>query len=215
LLPQPKAARRILRRQSSALVPARSRSRREFCVVEVTALDIPDVKLLTPKKHGDARGFFSEVYNRRDLAAAGIEYDFVQDNHSLSSAPGVLRGLHFQSPPMEIAKLVRVLKGAIFDVAVDLRHGSPTYGQHVSVTLDDWTQILIPPGFAHGFCTLEPDTEVFYKVSNYYSPEHDLGLRWNDPALGIDWPIGEAEAVLSEKDTRQPLLADLPKYFTI
>lgn len=183
----------------------------------IVPLSIPDVKLITPVKHGDHRGFFSEVYNRGALAEAGIELDFVQDNHSLSAERGTVRGLHFQSPPMDIAKLIRVLRGSIFDVAVDIRVGSPTYGQHVTATLDadGWSQLLIPAGFAHGFCTLEPNTEVFYKVTNIYSPEHDLGMRWNDPALGIDWPVTEAEAVLSEKDTRQPLLAELPPYFSI
>ncbi len=150
-------------------------------------LKIPDVKVLTPKKNGDHRGFFSEVYNRKTLAEAGIDITFVQDNHAFSAEKGVVRGLHFQIPPFAQDKLVRVVRGSVFDVAVDLRRGSPTYGQHVSVVLsaEAWNQILVPIGFAHGLMTLEPDTEVLYKVSNYYSAEHDKGLLWNDPALGI------------------------------
>ncbi len=184
--------------------------------MQVVDLEIPEVKLITPKKFGDHRGFFSEVYNRRALAEAGVELDFVQDNHLLSTERGTIRGLHFQSPPHEGAKLVRVLKGEIVDVALDLRHGSPTFGKHVKVTLraEDWTQLLIPAGFAHGLCTTVPDTEVFYKTTSYYAPDHDFGVRWNDPALGIEWPVSDSEAVLSEKDTRQPLLADLPHYFS-
>ena len=178
-------------------------------------LEIPDVKVLTPKKNGDHRGFFSEVYNRKTLAEAGIDITFVQDNHALSAEKGTVRGLHFQIPPFAQDKLVRVVRGSVFDVAVDLRRGSPTYGKHVSVVLsaEAWNQILVPIGFAHGLMTLEPDTEVLYKVSNYYSAEHDKGLLWNDPALGIEWPVAEDEAILSAKDKVQPRLADLPPYF--
>ena len=167
--------------------------------------------MLKPKKHGDHRGFFSEVYNKRALAEAGIDIEFVQDNHSLSAEKGTVRGLHFQTPPFAQDKLVRVVRGAVFDVAVDLRRESPTYGRHVSVVLsaETWNQILVPIGFAHGFMTLEPDTEVIYKVSGYYAPDHDKGLLWNDPALGIAWPIPETEAILSDKDRRQPRLAEL------
>ena len=179
--------------------------------MQVEQLRIPDVKVLTPKKHGDHRGFFSEAYSRRALAEAGIEIEFVQDNHSRSAAKGTVRGLHFQIPPFAQDKLVRVVRGAVFDVAVDLRRSSPTYGRHASVTLsaEAWNQVLVPAGFAHGFQTLAPDTEVIYKVSGYYAPDHDKGLLWNDPALGIEWPIPEREAVLSDKDRRQPRLADL------
>ena len=179
--------------------------------MQVEQLRIPDVKVLTPKKHGDHRGFFSEAYSRRALAEAGIEIEFVQDNHSRSAAKGTVRGLHFQIPPFAQDKLVRVVRGAVFDVAVDLRRGSPTYGRHASVTLsaESWNQVLVPAGFAHGFQTLAPDTEVIYKVSGYYAPDHDKGLLWNDPALGIEWPIPEREAGLSDKDRRQPRLADL------
>ncbi len=176
---------------------------------------LPAVRIFRPKKHGDHRGFFSEVYSKKTLVAAGISIDFVQDNHSLSVERGTLRGLHFQVPPFAQDKLVRVVRGSVFDVAVDLRRGSPTYGKHVSMILsaEEWNQILVPIGFAHGLVTLEPDTEVIYKVSNYYSAEHDKGLLWNDPALGIEWPVAEDEAILSAKDKVQPRLADLPPYF--
>lgn len=184
--------------------------------MHVEALRIPDVKIVKPKKHGDHRGFFSETYNKEALAEAGIDLDFVQDNHSLSGEKGVVRGLHFQSPPFAQDKLVRVVRGSVFDVAVDLRRGSPTYGQHVSAVLsvDDWNQILVPIGFAHGFMTLEPNTEVIYKVTNYYAPEHDHGLLWNDPALGIEWPLADDRAVLSDKDRKQPRLEALESPFT-
>ncbi len=179
--------------------------------MQIDELGISAVKMLIPRKHGDRRGFFSEVYNQRALAQAGIDVEFVQDNHSLSAEKGTVRGLHFQAPPFAQDKLVRVVRGAVFDVAVDLRRGSPTYGQHVSAVLsaEAWNQLLVPVGFAHGFMTLEPDTEVIYKVSNYYAPEHDKGLLWNDPALGIAWPIPEADAILSDKDRGQPRLAEL------
>jgi dTDP-4-dehydrorhamnose 3,5-epimerase len=181
----------------------------------VDELNIPAVRILTPKKHGDHRGFFSEIYNKKTLAAAGIDTDFVQDNHSLSVEKGIVRGLHFQAPPFAQDKLVRVVRGSVFDVAIDLRRGSPTYGQHACAVISAkaWNQILVPVGFAHGFMTLEPYTEVLYKVSNYYSAEHDMGLLWNDPALGIEWPIAEAEAILSAKDKIHPRLAELPPHF--
>ena len=183
--------------------------------MNIDNLDIPAVRVFMPKKHGDHRGFFSEVYNKKALAESGIDIDFVQDNHSLSAEKGVVRGLHFQVPPFAQDKLVRVVRGSVFDVAVDLRRGSPTYGQHVSVVLsaEAWNQILVPIGFAHGFMTLEPDTEVIYKVSNYYAPDHDKGLLWNDPALGIEWPVTYEDAILSDKDKARPRLAELPPYF--
>lgn len=179
-------------------------------------LAIPEVKIIRPKKHGDERGFFSETYTQRAFAEVGIDIAFVQDNHAFSATRGTLRGLHFQSPPFAQDKLVRVVRGAIFDVAVDLRKGSPTYGQHVSAVISakEWNQILVPVGFAHGLLTLEPDTEVIYKVSNFYSPQHDLGLLWNDPGLGIAWPLEGLEPVLSAKDKIQPRLAELPAHFT-
>lgn len=177
--------------------------------------DLPEVKLIETPRFGDSRGVFSETYNQRAFSDAGIDSVFVQDNYSLSVAPGTLRGLHFQTHPFAQEKLVRVVRGRILDVAVDIRHGSPTFGKHVSVILsaDEGHQILVPIGFAHGLATLEADTEVIYKVSNFYSAEHDKGVLWNDPALGIDWQLGDAEAVLSDKDRRHPLLADLPRYF--
>lgn len=179
--------------------------------VRVVRAAIPDILLLEPVKHGDARGFFSETYRRSALAEHGVDVDFVQDNHSRSAARGTVRGLHFQKPPRAQGKLVRATRGAVLDVSVDIRRGSPTFGQHVAVRIgeEEWNQVYIPPGFAHGFCTLEPDTEVLYKVTDYYSPEHDAGLRWDDPALGIEWPVGADVATLSDKDTKHPLLADL------
>ena len=177
---------------------------------------ISAVKILIPEKHGDHRGFFSEVYNQQALAEAGIDVDFVQDNHSLSAGKGTVRGLHFQTPPFAQDKLVRVVRGAAFDVAVDLRRESPTYGQHVSVVLsaEAWNQILVPIGFAHGFMTLEPDTEVVYKVSNFYAPDHDKGLLWNDPDLAIPWPLDAGAAVLSPKDGNLPKLAEIDSPFS-
>lgn len=183
--------------------------------MKVVETRIPDVKIVTPIKHGDHRGFFSETHKKRALAKAGINLDFVQDNHTLSVRKGTIRGLHFQTPPFAQAKLVRVVRGAIFDVAVDLRQGSLTFAKHVTavISAEEWNQILVPIGFAHGFCTLEPNTEVIYKVTNYYSASHDKGLLWNDPDLGIDWPIPGQEATLSEKDRRLPRLRELPDYF--
>ncbi|AIB16640.1 dTDP-4-dehydrorhamnose 3,5-epimerase (plasmid) [Azospirillum argentinense] len=183
--------------------------------MDVVSLDIPDVKIIRPKKFGDHRGFFSETYSRKAFEAAGLLYDFVQDNQSLSAEVGTVRGLHFQLPPFAQDKLVRVVKGAILDVAVDIRKGSPTYGRHVSavVSAEEWNQILVPIGFAHGFCTLEPNTEVIYKVTNFYSAEHDRGLLWNDPDLGIDWPVAADKALLSDKDRKQPRFAELGDWF--
>ena len=183
--------------------------------MQIHPTSIAAVQVLAPNRHGDYRGFFSEVYNKKALAEAGIDVEFVQDNHSLSAEKGTVRGLHFQSPPFAQDKLVRVVRGSVFDVAVDLRKGSATYGGHVSVVLsaEAWNQLLVPIGFAHGFMTLEPDTEVVYKVSDYYAPDHDHGLLWNDPALGIRWPIAEEEAVLSDKDRVQPTLSELATPF--
>ena len=182
----------------------------------MTDLALSDVKVLNPTRHGDRRGLFSEVYNKRDFAEAGFEIEFVQDNHSFSMERGTVRGLHFQPPPVAQHKLVRVVRGSVFDVAVDLRRYSTTYGSHTSVVLsaEAWNQVLVPIGFAHGFMTLEPDTDVVYKVSNYYSSEHDRGLLWNDPGLGIQWPLPEEDAVLSDRDQRHPRLAELESPFT-
>lgn len=184
--------------------------------MEVRATAIPEVKILRPKRFGDPRGFFSEVYNRRVFAAAGIDLDFVQDNHTLSGPRGTLRGLHFQKPPATQAKLVWVVRGKIADVAVDLRHGSPSYGRHVMVELDAGSgeQIFCPHGFAHGFLTLEPDTEVIYKVDSYYTPELHAGVCWDDPDLGIPWPLPTDKLVLSDKDRVQPRVAELPAIFS-
>jgi dTDP-4-dehydrorhamnose 3,5-epimerase len=181
-------------------------------MIDLTPLTFPDVLLIRTKRFGDARGFFTETYNRQRFAGAGIDYEFVQDNHSMSAERGTVRGLHFQVPPFAQAKLVRVTRGAIVDVIVDVRRQSPTFGKWISVkiTAEGGEQILLPEGYAHGFCTLEPNTEVIYKVSCYYSPEHELGIRWNDPALGIAWPVAGAEAVLSDRDSRHPLLKDSP-----
>ncbi len=181
--------------------------------IERTVLD--GVLVATPRRFGDARGFFSETYNRWRFQDAGITADFIQDNHSLSGPTGTVRGLHFQRPPCAQAKLVRAVRGAVLDVVVDLRRTSPTFGRHVAVELSaaNWRQLFVPAGFAHGFCTLEPDTEVLYKVDAYYSAEHDGGILWNDPALGIAWPVAAEQAVLSDKDLRLPLLADLQPIF--
>jgi dTDP-4-dehydrorhamnose 3,5-epimerase len=183
--------------------------------MDVKALAIPEVKLIKPKIFRDERGFFSETYNRRAFADLGIDAEFVQDNHSLSRETGVVRGLHFQTPPRAQDKLVRVVRGAIFDVAVDIRRGSPTYGRHVSAVLsaNNWCQLWVPKGFAHGFCTLEPDTEVVYKVTDLYAPECDKGIAWDDPALGIEWPVAARAAVVSDKDRRHPRLAEVEPPF--
>jgi dTDP-4-dehydrorhamnose 3,5-epimerase len=169
-----------------------------------------------PKRHGDARGYFSENFRFDLFRANAAKVEFVQDNESLSAKSGTIRGLHFQTDPKAQGKLVRCLAGAILDVAVDLRQGSPSYGQWESLELrpELGNQLWIPAGFAHGFCTLLPDTLVSYKVTNYYSPEHDRGVRWDDPAIGIDWPDIADSDTLSAKDRVQPLLADLPHAFT-
>jgi dTDP-4-dehydrorhamnose 3,5-epimerase len=177
----------------------------------IEALAIPDVKVIRVKKFGDARGFFAETYNKTAFVAAGIDPEFVQDNQSFSRPSGTIRGLHLQTEPFAQAKLVRVLRGRIWDVAVDVRPSSPTFGKWVAaeISADAGNQIFIPVGFAHGFCTLEPDTEVSYKVSNFYSKEHEAGIRWNDPALKIAWPVSEDRATLSDKDRAAPLFQDV------
>ena len=179
------------------------------------ALGIEGAVLIRPDRHEDDRGFFSEVYNRRALAAVGLTDVYVQDNHSLSRDAGTIRGLHFQIEPHAIAKLIRVTRGSIVDVVVDIRHGSPTFGQHFTVELsaESGDQLYVPIGCAHGFCTTEPNTEVIYKVTDHWSNDVDRGIAWNDPDLGIKWPVGEDEAVLSDKDRGQPLLRDTPRHF--
>jgi len=183
--------------------------------MEVRSTQIPDVKLLVLQKHGDSRGFFSETYNRRDFAALGIGLEFVQDNQALSAPAGTVRGLHYQLAPAAQAKLVRVTRGRIFDVAVDIRRGSPSFGKFASSELsaEEWNQLYVPAGFAHGYCTLTADTEVIYKVSDYYNPVHERAIRWNDPAIGIPWPVGEAAAIISDRDRHSPLLAQQPDLF--
>jgi len=181
--------------------------------VEETA--IPAVKVITPKKFGDHRGFFSETWSRKAFAEAGLDLDFVQDNQSLSAPVGTLRGLHFQSPPFAQDKLVRVTRGRILDVAVDIRASSPSFGRHVAVELsaENWRQLLVPVGFAHGFVTLEPDTEVLYKVTAPYAPDNDHGLAFDDPALGVDWRLPLSELTLSDKDRKHPRLAEMLRFF--
>lgn len=179
--------------------------------MDIITTEIPDVKILVPKRFTDDRGFFSETYNKRTFADAGIDLEFVQDNHSYSVHKSTIRGLHFQLPPFAQDKLVRVVRGSVFDVAIDLRRSSATFGRNVSVELSatDWNQILVPVGFAHGFCTLEPETEVIYKVTRFYSPEHDRGIAWNDADLGVLWPVEEKDAVLSERDAQLPDFASV------
>jgi dTDP-4-dehydrorhamnose 3,5-epimerase len=176
--------------------------------MNVIETKIPDVKILEPKVFGDHRGYFMESYNKELFEKLGLHYDFVQDNQSLSAPVGTLRGLHFQLNPKAQTKVVRCVTGAIYDVAVDIRKGSPTYGEWVGVILSEYNkrQLLVPKGFAHGFCTLVPDTTVAYKVDENYSPEHDGGILWNDPELGIDWPA--TNPILSDKDTKHPTLKE-------
>ncbi|MDA9503445.1 dTDP-4-dehydrorhamnose 3,5-epimerase [Bradyrhizobium sp. CCBAU 11386] len=184
-------------------------------MVEVRSLAIPDVKMIRTARLCDARGYFCEAFHRSAFAEKGIPHDFVQDNQSCSERIGTVRGLHFQRPPFAQAKLVRVLRGAILDVVVDLRRLSPTFGRHVSVELDSESdeQLFVPKGFAHGFCTLQPQTVVFYKVDEVYSPRHDGGLYWADPELAIDWPVTTSEAQLSPKDRTLPTFGQLTSVF--
>jgi len=179
-------------------------------MVEARQLELAGVYEITPRRFGDHRGFFSETYSAPGLAVAGINLVFIQDNHSLSREAGVLRGLHYQLPPFAQDKLVRVVRGAILDVAVDIRRSSPTFGSWLAreVSAEKWNQILIPKGFAHGFVTLVADTEVVYKVTERYAPDHDRSIRFDDPAIGIDWRMPASEVTLSDKDRNAPLLAD-------
>jgi dTDP-4-dehydrorhamnose 3,5-epimerase len=183
--------------------------------MQIEALAIPDVKLITPRRFSDARGFFSETFNEGAWEQAGFAERFVQDNHAYSVEKGVVRGLHFQLPPAAQGKLVRVTRGSILDVAVDIRRESPSFGRHVSavISAENWRQIWVPDGFAHGYVTLEPHTEVIYKVTSLYAPSLDRGILWNDPALAIDWGVSEETAILSDKDRNQPLLTDAPALF--
>lgn len=179
--------------------------------VEPSKLD--GVCLIRPNRFGDNRGWFMESYSKKDFEEAGLHYEFVQDNRSFTERKGTVRGLHFQRPPMAQAKLLSCLRGSILDVAVDLRPDSPTYKDWVGVilTAEDPTQLLIPRGFAHGFVTLTDNVEFQYKVDNFYSPEHDGGIRWNDPDIGVEW--GVSDPILSEKDMKSPFLRELGPVF--
>ena len=183
--------------------------------MDVKKLSLPGLIQLTPRLFSDARGYFIETYNESAFGAAGISTTFVQDNQSYSARRGTVRGLHFQLPPAAQAKLVRVLHGSVYDVAVDLRVGSPTYGRHDGATLTaaGREQLFIPRGFAHAFCTLEPDTVVAYKVDAFYAPASDSGLVWNDPMLAIEWPVASEDVVLSDKDQRLGRFADFVSPF--
>src|SRR4051812_40320106 len=183
--------------------------------MDITNLDLSGLVLLRTERFGDARGYFAETYNERAFHAAGITARFIQDNQSYSAKRGTIRGLHFQLPPASQAKLVRVLQGSVYDVGVDLRIGSPTYGRWIGETLtaEGGEQLFVPRGFAHGFCTLEPDTVVAYKVDDFYAPESDSGLIWNDPTLAIAWPVAWPELVLSDKDIKLGRFADFVSPF--
>ena len=180
--------------------------------MQIEDTPLGDVKLLTPRRHGDARGFFAETWNARTMAALGIDATFVQDNHSMSAQVGTLRGLHFQAPPHAQGKLVRCGRGRLFDVAVDIRRGSPTYGRWVGYELsfENGAMLWIPAGFAHGFATREPDTEICYKCTDFYAPEADGAVRWD--SCGIDWGLA-GDPVLSDKDAAAPALADFDSPF--
>ena len=183
--------------------------------MKIETLAIPEMLMLTPPRFGDDRGWFSEVFNATRMAAAGIDAVFMQDNQSLSAQVGTVRGLHCQISPNVQGKLVRVLHGAIWDVAVDIRHGSPSFGRHAAAVLSaaNGAQLWVPPGFAHGFCTLEPDTEVLYKVTAPYDREAERGIAWDDPDLALPWPLEAGGAMLSDKDLTLPRLADCPAWF--
>ena len=183
--------------------------------MDVKPLELDGVLLLRPRRFVDARGYFVETHNKETFAKAGIDVTFVQDNQSFSRARGTVRALHFQVPPFAQAKLVRVLRGSVYDVVVDVRMGSPTYGRWIAIELDaeSGDELFVPRGFAHGFCTREGDTEVAYKVDNRYAPDHDSGIVWNDPTLAIPWPVAEADAVLSDKDRKLGAFKDLVSPF--
>jgi dTDP-4-dehydrorhamnose 3,5-epimerase len=183
--------------------------------MNIERLAIPNVLLITPPKFADSRGFFSETWNAGKLAAQGFEENFVQDNQSLSTQAGTIRGLHCQIGANVQGKLVRVVKGAIWDVAVDIRRGSPTYGQHAAALLseDNWHQLWVPRGFLHGFCTLEPDTVVIYKVTAPYDRAAERAVIWNDPTLALPWPVEPGNVLLSDKDRVLPMLSDCDDWF--
>ncbi len=183
--------------------------------MEVIATAIPEVKIITTRAFRDKRGYFSETWNRREFAEAVGDFDFVEDRLILSRPAGTVRGLHFQAPPRAQDRLVRCLRGRAFDVAVDIRHGSPSFGRHVAAELsgENRRQLLIPAGFAHGFVTLEPDTELLIKVTVTYGGGPETGIRWNDPALGIDWPTPAGGPLLTDTDAKLPPLAEISKIF--
>lgn len=183
--------------------------------MKIEPLAIPEVMLIEPPRFEDARGYLSVTFDKAALAAQGIALDVAQDNQSFSKQVGTVRGLHFQTPPHTQSKLLRVLQGRVYDVAVDIRRGSPTFGRYVGAELDAerGRQIWIPAGFAHGFMTLDPDTIVHYKIGAPYAPSHEAGLAWNDPAIGIDWPLPEKRAILSDRDTTWPSLGDYASPF--
>ena len=185
--------------------------------MKVARLAIPDVLLIEPARHADPRGFFSETWNAARFAEHGVGPGFVQDNHSLSVPRGVIRGLHLQIDPNPQGKLVRVARGAIWDVAVDIRHGSPTFGRHAAAVLSagNWAQLWVPVGFLHGYCTIEPDTEVCYKVTAPYDRAAERGVAWDDPDLDLPWPVPREEALLSDKDRALPRLAECPAWFRL
>jgi dTDP-4-dehydrorhamnose 3,5-epimerase len=183
--------------------------------MQIERFKIEDILAILPAKHGDHRGFFSETYRKSFLVSEGVNADFVQDNHVFSAERGVLRGLHFQVPPHAQGKLVRCVRGAILDVSVDIRKGSPTYGHHVAIELSavNWKQLWVPPGFAHGYLTLVTNCEVIYKVTDYYAPDCERGIAWDDPGLGVDWPFSSADFILADRDRLNPRLADVEPAF--
>jgi dTDP-4-dehydrorhamnose 3,5-epimerase len=186
-----------------------------ICPEIIGAEGLPAVRVIGPRRHEDARGFLSEVWREDALSNAGLAARFVQENHSLSRAAGTIRGLHFQIGGAAQAKLIRCTRGSILDVAVDIRHGSPDFGRHAAVVLSaqNWKQLYVPVGFAHGYCTLDPDTEVIYKVTAYHDPEAERGVAWDDPEIAIAWPVDAKAAILAERDRGLPRLCKLPVFF--
>ena len=196
-------------------MPASDELDKEPMKLDVYPLPLPGVKLIRSERTADSRGFFAETYVKKDFAESEICSDFIQDNQSFSVSAGTVRGLHFQIPPFPQAKLIRVLRGKIFDVVVDLRRSSASYGKHVCVELssESGEQLFVPAGFAHGFCTLADRTEIFYKVDSVYSSAHDRGVNWLDPTLAIDWPLEPSKAIMSDKDKILPPMNAIPSYF--
>jgi dTDP-4-dehydrorhamnose 3,5-epimerase len=183
--------------------------------MKIVSTPLPEVRVIEPIVVRDNRGFLAEIYRRDEFLKAGIDFNFIQENHTLTVEAGTIRGLHFQRPPFAQAKLVRVVRGRVFDVVIDIRKSSSTFGRHVAMELsaENCRQLFVPKGFAHGFCTLEPNTEVAYKVSDYYAADHDMGILWSDPDLAIAWPIGQHEPHLSDRDKINPRMRDIPACF--